>query len=444
MIARLSLIVLFLFALPLGANRPMWWILLALAILVLFIFQVFENMRRGIPSTARRVLPFAMIFLTVLAWGLFQSLVPVPYDLAHPVWSFVPTATPFISADPIAGLHHILRLSSYAMVFWIALCHSANADQAEASLKWIAIFISVLSGYGIVAVVSGTNPLLLDLASSSVSASFVNRNNFATYAVIGLLANLSVYSKLSADVSSEKSKQLRDFLEAFFREHWVYAAGFLVCLAAILLSQSRAGLAAAGLGLAVFVLTGRQRGGARRTIAGIFILALLIFAGLALSSGVLERLLADTSEEARFLIYPLVVDGITDRPLLGHGLGAFQDAFRPYLIQELSRSEIDLAHSSYLENVFELGLPAAFLFYGVLLAIALAVLRGALVRRRNRHIPRFAIAVIAAGAFHAFFDFSLQIPAIAALFAFVLGLGWAQAFRRRKKPDEFRQKQAHL
>ena len=418
--------------LPLASNRPMWWTLLSLGVIVLFTLRVLADLRSGGDRYSRRALPLGLAFALVIAWGLAQSVWTPPAEWAHPVWRLVPEVAGHISADPIAGLHHAMRLSAYAMVFWIAARHAVRSEYAEQSLIWIAVAISLLSVYGIVTAAISQNPILGERATTNVTASFINRNNFATYAVFGLLANVALYLRGARDQSSEPHRQLRDFLEDFFESNWIYATGILLCLGAILLSQSRAGVAAAGLGLAAYFLARRRRSGGSTSVAAAFAAALIVFSFVALSTGVLTRIFADTSEEARFLIYPLVVEGIMDRPLLGHGLGAFQDAFRIYVTPDLSMAEVDLAHSSYLENAFELGLPAAALFYGVLAVIVVVMLRGALVRSRNREYPRFAFAAAMAGGFHSAFDFSLQMPASAALFAFILGLGWAQAFPRQR------------
>jgi O-antigen ligase len=119
--------------------------------------------------------------------------------------------------------------------------------------------------------------------------------------------------------------------------------------------------------------------------------------------------------------------------LLGQGLGGFRDAFRAHIPPALTGEEWDMAHSSYLENAYELGLPAAVLFYVAIAVVLVRLWRGTGVRRTNRGLPAFAFAVGVVGALHATVDFSLQIPAVAALFAFCLGLGWAQSFPRRDR-----------
>ena len=55
----------------------------------------------------------------------------------------------------------------------------------------------------------------------------------------------------------------------------------------------------------------------------------------------------------------------------------------------------------------------------------------AAVRRENWTIPAAAAAVVLAGGAHSLVDFSLQIPAVAALYAFLLGTAVAQAWSSR-------------
>ena len=81
----------------------------------------------------------------------------------------------------------------------------------------------------------------------------------------------------------------------------------------------------------------------------------------------------------------------------------------------------------------ELGVIAAFVFYAVLAFILWRIFQGTRTRRNAVAIPAFALAVGSIGALHSFVDFSLQMPATAALFSFILGLGYAQSFSRRKR-----------
>jgi O-antigen ligase len=121
---------------------------------------------------------------------------------------------------------------------------------------------------------------------------------------------------------------------------------------------------------------------------------------------------------------------IGDRLVLGHGFGAFQDTFRPLVPLDAAAAEWARAHSSYLENLWEMGLPAFLAFHTALAWIAVRILRGALTRRRNEVFPIVALCCIVAGGLHSLVDFSLQMPATGAIFAFLLGLGWAHSWPR--------------
>ncbi|MGB8623263.1 MAG: O-antigen ligase family protein, partial [Paracoccaceae bacterium] len=300
----------------------------------------------------------------------------------------------------------------------------------------IAVFSTLLAGFGIIAAWSGVNPILQEDASATVSASFINRNSYATYAIFGVIANLAIYLHLTTGLESSgdlRMRGLRDFLESFFSGVWIFALGLLLCLAAVVLTQSRAGGVSGLLALLTFGVAYRFRGDRLNPILLAMLAAILGFVALSLASGVTERLLATGGEESRFQIYSLIVQGIAERPLLGHGLGAFQDTFRAFVPLGQASAEWELAHSSYLENAYELGLPAAAAFYLALGWVAAVIARGCLTRRHHRSFACVALACIVAGAFHSVFDFSLQMPASAALFAAILGIGWTQAFSRESR-----------
>lgn len=335
---------------------------------------------------------------------------------------------PVISADPEQGRHVLLRLLTYAMVFWIAVRSAQDAKRAGALVRALALFSTGLALFGVYAVISGSNPLLGDAASGVVSASFVNRNNYATFAIFGALANLAAFMTAARKAEQGRANPVLGFIEGFFSGSWIWILGFIVCAGAMLMTQSRAGAAAAAVGVVVFLLACRSRG----SVASFGPVVMVGFVGAVLavtgSTGVLERFL-NQSADARFAIYPRVVEAIGDRTYLGHGFGSFHDAFRPYVPLESAAGAWDMAHNSYLENAFEFGVPAAILFYLALLLIGLRLLRGIQQRRRSRNILAFAFACFCVAAFHALFDFSLQMPALAAIFAWILGIGYAQSFR---------------
>ena len=123
---------------------------------------------------------------------------------------------------------------------------------------------------------------------------------------------------------------------------------------------------------------------------------------------------------------------IADAPWFGLGLGTFQDAYPLYASQVLP-FVMDKAHCDYLEFAAGIGLPAAIAWWIAIAWLTLLCLRGVRVRRRNRLYPLVAVAASVLVAVHSSVDFSLQLPAVALLYATILGLGVAQALPTRNK-----------
>ena len=94
-----------------------------------------------------------------------------------------------------------------------------------------------------------------------------------------------------------------------------------------------------------------------------------------------------------------------------------------------------LGHNTYPENALELGLPAAVSLYIVILGLFLITFRGMRARRQSSIFPTVGAAVTILIGFHALFDFSIQIPAVAMTYSFLMGIACAGS-SRRKQSDE--------
>lgn len=425
-------------SLPIGSNRPLSWTILAFFVIILFIIQLIIDYMQSAPLQLKGLWLPSTLFLLALSWGAVQMLPNLPEVLNHPVWQGLENATPAISADPEQGQHAMMRLVTYAMIFWIAMRSAASSARAEVMVGGFAIFSTGLAIFGIYALATGDNVFLGEGEQGpTLSASFINRNNYATYAVLGALANIAAYLQCFEATrinTQQMSSAVRDTLEQFFAGAWIFALGALICITAVALTQSRAGNMSGLLGLIVFAAIWRGKGQKWNPFLLATLAAVVGFVAFTNATGLANRFMADTTENGRFLAYPDIVTAIMDRPFLGHGLGAFEDVFRQYVKPEIAFAEWSQAHNSFLENAFELGLPAAFAFYAALLLVALRIRRGARIRKNNRSFTCFAFACIAAAVLHSCFDFSLQIPAVAAAFAMILGIGWAQSFSHKSSP----------
>ena len=143
--------------------------------------------------------------------------------------------------------------------------------------------------------------------------------------------------------------------------------------------------------------------------------------------------------EARPEIFQLTLKALADHPWIGTGLGTFTTVFEAYRTPDLLFF-VNAAHNDYLENMLELGIPAALLLFGSVLALFVMCVRGAIRRRRDAILPCVGVGVTALVAMHSLVDFSMQIPAVTVTYLMLLGAAVAQSIPSgaRVHPDDTR------
>lgn len=434
-------------AVALGGNRPYVWVPLAIAAFALSTVQTAILLA---PSARGRAWPSSLcvaacLYVGVLGWAALQASAGAPLTEGAAAdfmdWRPMIDAPWVLSLDPAAGWSGLLRLASYAAFFLIAYVAATDGALARRFVDLVALWGAALAVYGLATHLAGVNPVLGALeAYRSLEATFVNRNAYALYAGFGLLANVASFARRVTSARAEAedpARALRRTVDAMERGAWIYAAGAALCLIALLLTLSRAGVLVGALGVLVFAALYFRR---RRAVSA----SALRWGGVAAATlaslgvgGVLTRFgESGVGEDARATLFPQLLAAIAERPFTGHGLGAFRDAFRPHAPRAFAEFDWDLAHNSYLENAIELGLVGAAALTLAAVLVWSAALRAALTRRRRLEVPCFAVAAgVAAGA-HALVDFSLQMPATTALFAMILGVGAAQVRERPSGPKE--------
>ena len=357
-------------ALALGGNR--FGLILPTAAVVLALL-IRRASHLGPPRYA------SWLWLAVMAWGAMQ----------------IATG---LTPDPGQAARIIARYALYASVFLIAADFARRPFQGGMMVRATAAWITLICIYGLIAWSSGVNPIVAELEAyaAPLEASFVNRSAFALYAVFGLLASLTVLAGGRRGGGG------------FVGGGWLWAAAAMICGAALILTGSRGGLGAGVFGVIIFAAVS---GGTRAT--AFVAVAVLIGAGLMGDAYFRD---ASAFEDPRFAIHAQLLAETGNAPLLGHGLGAFQDAFRAPLGVDWRWGDWDHAHQQYLETAYELGWPAAI---ALCLAIALAAPRPL----RGDPITALGLAALGAAAAHALVDFSLTIPSVAMTLALLLGLG---------------------
>jgi len=137
----------------------------------------------------------------------------------------------------------------------------------------------------------------------------------------------------------------------------------------LLLTKSRSGYLAAGLGLVLAWLLCRERKGRPgwKLPAGVAALGALLMAAAVASGGLDRQVLSEASKSLGYRVqyWQSTLRMITDRPLVGCGPGNFQDAYTAYKLPEASEEVAD-PHNFLLEVWATAGTPALLALLAVL------------------------------------------------------------------------------
>jgi O-antigen ligase len=434
--------------LPFGSNRAWSWSLAGVVVgLLLLLHALWTAASRGraLRVAAGRIVIPLLIAAPAILWAVVQIL-PLPPALAgrlaDPVWAKAGAAlgvelAPRISSDPAATVTSLMRLATELGIFALAVMLLRSRRRARKALSWLAGAAALYALYGLFAFVATPDKLLWFprwAYEGDLTATFVNRNSFATFAGLGLLANLGLLAQRLDEAAAEGAggrSRLAALLGAAPAIMLRPGLSVLLLASAIVLSHSRGGFLSTGVGTAVLLgllLLARRVTGLTKLLLGLAAIGIVVVTILVSGGRTLERLGETQLEEERARVWAVVLTGIADRPWIGHGYGAFDLASRAYHDGSVV-GDYERAHDDYLEAAFELGIPAAACLVAAIAYVALCCAIGARRRRRDMVYPALGAAAAALVACHAVVDFSLQIPAIAAWFAALLALGYAQSWR---------------
>ena len=343
-----------------------------------------------------------------------------------------------IAVDRHAALVGVLRLSCYAGLFLLALLLCRTRERALAAVRVVAYSGGAYAAYGLVAYAVGGDTILWLTKWAYIgdlTGTFVNKNSFATYLGLCLLAALTdlIASLQSVHFAGRWQDKLATAIDFVSRR-----PGLVVCLfllpTALLLTHSRGGFIATlagciALGLAASQAPALHR--LRRLRLATLPLALALLAFLISGDRVVERMVgAEAGMQGRLVIYAATRQAVDDHLILGTGLNSFEAVFPIYRPPGIW-GHVNLAHSDYLQNVLELGFPAAACLFLALAWLFGLCLRGVARRRRDAAYACLGTAATVLVGLHAVVDFSLQIPAVTAAYLLLLGAAVAQSFSSR-------------
>lgn len=444
---------------PYGSNRDWAELLLALGLGgILFAWSGFALAGyAGVSSLSRQLWIPALCVAAALGWAalqsvnldLVQTLSGLPARMAaHPVWDMTSkvlghSVGAYVSVDPERTREAILAASLSVVSFLLAFHLARDRDRANVLVNGIIV---ITLGYAVMAVV--VYQFKLDVQTwlmpdarvnlERLSGPFINPNHFATFLALGTLAALGTFvENVRQSVVWDRGTKVlvRSAMNAMLGANAFRLAAIVFMLSAILFTQSRAAVIALIVGifaLAVMLSRGKDlsdgEAAGRRAIVAILVAVLGI--SLALSANPLLNRVQETglADSIRTSLASSTIKAIEAAPLTGLGFGAYE-RYYPAFADGTVAGDVDEAHNDVLETLSDLGVPAGLAYIAAPALLTWMCFAGCARRRRDRVYPAVGYAASVAVGLHSLADFGLQIPAVAVVYAALLGAGVAQSWR---------------
>ena len=446
-------------ALPMGANRDWAWAPIAAMVGVLGVI-VAVSARHGfeVSNTERKpLIALVACFALFILFGLFQmsTLAPLSgsawfYEAAARLLGIAQAPVPTLAVD--VSRNTLLKCLTCGAIFLAARAICRDRDRARLLLLFFIAGAVLVVAYGILMQVTvhscyvggylkKVDPYDPATGRCVMSGTFVSSNSFGCYCGMGMVAAMALVfagrrrkGDMPYGYDEDDRESIASSLTGF---RVVMVACCLLLLGGLLFSASRAGLGATFASAAILsalMLRGRWR--SRPDLVRIFMVVSAIVAVIVLAiagNTIVNKALHASDGADRIKIWLASLQAIRMSPWLGWGLGSFADVYG--IVQPMSMPLAnDLAHSTPLETIVEVGVPMALIGFAIVLIPYAISFYGAVIRRRaHRYLPAAAFAVATVPILHSMIDFSLQMPAIGFVVSAVLGMGWAQAFGRRER-----------
>jgi O-antigen ligase len=433
--------------LALGGVQPITYSLAEILVLLLVILFLWFPKRQGRIDLTLPVWPLIFVL-----WVALQ-LLPLPRSFlaavsqAHRLtasWLVPIQHSGFwgtLSINPSATLLAFFKIVAYVGVFVLAIQLFDSARRKSTIVTALIALGCFEAAYGILQfllnwnnIFGYTNPY----DSSVATGTYINRNHFA--GLMDLTAPLAFALAFHTYLLWSDPRRRAASTRSGGESPLEFRIVFFLFLAVIMMigsvfSYSRGGVISVSftlIALSVLTILKVRRKSWGLLIAGLATLAL----GFSLWVGVggLVHRFVNMSQagfvtaQRRSMIWSDTVQLFRTNPILGTGLGTYEDAMRPFQTHLVDLT-IDHAHNDYLEFGAETGLIGFALLF---IPIFYLLVRMAISFLKDHRRYRSAILLGCIGStlgllIHSLTDFNLQVPANAMIFAAILGIGYKSA-----------------
>lgn len=417
--------------LPLGSNRPLFWIIsactLGLVGTTYFLAAFLGGEALRIPLKRLRAQPW--LFGIVCVYLLIQTL-PIAGLLGLGRLGVDDLSITFssISIAPGATQLMLLRMLTYGLFFFLVLQVVARESRRVFMINALLAIVSIYALIGLISLQSGDTILGLPKWAyfGSATGTFVNRNSYATFLAFGVCI---AATRLMQALVRHTNAYRWDTRLPHSRSTMVgYLVAFVLITSVVIATQSRMGLFVAIAGTLTVVVANAAR--IVRTPATAIFAFLASVGGVGSAfflygAGVFERIGGvERSAELRSELYRQVLELIAMRPWTGFGGGTFELAFPLVHKLPLSADLVwDKAHNTYLTLWSELGLVVGSVPIVMFALFGFRLIIGVLRSRGDSTHQITALSIMVVGALHSLVDFSLEIQAITFMFLVAVAVG---------------------
>ncbi len=429
----ISLVILIL-VLAKGGNSN--WVRAVLTVFgpLLFIWANFLGIGRTWMNSRQLLIAWVVPWLAVSLCVIVQT---IPIELGFHINSVLKYCPDQDFCKELALSNYPAKTVSFWAVFssyWLvaAIVSALNYRDIRLITTTIVVLAVFQSIYGLVALAGGQQTILgiweKEYFIGHATGTFVNRNHYSGFLEISWPIGLSLILVL-----------IRSFRFRFrsAAQYFGLAIFSLLIAVAVFSSHSRLGAASAIAGVVIWLIllsrieasTSNQRKPLNfKWIAVILIIFVLLGSVWFGIDRLLDRLLALSLDQGRFLIWRATMDYPLTTWLFGAGAGSFLDTFRTVQPPELHLF-YDYAHNDFLEFVLDFGIVGTGLIAGAGGYWLIKVFP-----ERLSTLQAGALAGICSILVHGTGDFNLHIPGVAITFWVAVGIlsNPNSAYQRRK------------
>ena len=358
-----------------------------------------------------------VLFAVVLGMAIWTLLAPASGALAL---GTAVRGQGAITFDKSATLVEIIKLCGLAGVFSLGCFEGIRTRRVTGGIRVTLAVGAIWAIVGVVTMIVG----LQARQDGRLTGGFMSANSGA--AVYGMLLVLSVAALARASRSLRLGRTSR-------RKIALGASLFCVALftACLLSTASRMGVAATTLAVVVFLFweaLSRKERPSRRTIGLALAGSVLALIGVACADTLWARLdTVDADAANRGVIFTAHWRAFLESPLFGHGLGSFSAVNAQQMTPENygALRSIRATHNVYIQWLEEAGILGALPMFGIIALVIGVAVRRSSDQATGATIQRGLIAANLVILVHGATDYALQVPSIAAFWAYLLGLQFA-------------------